>query len=173
MTTTTTRPAPIADRPRMPAGYGVPASTEGLLSWDSVDERLRETRVYWVATSGEDGRPRVLPVDGRWIDGTLYVGGSPETRWVRDLRSNPRVAIHLDGVDDVAILDGDAVWLEHGVDPDVAARLAAESNRKFPEYGMKPADYTGQPAGFAIRPTMALAWRRFPSDVTRFRFTAG
>lgn len=171
MTTRTDAPLdPTVTRPRVPADYGVPANEEGLLAWASVDDRLRDSRVFWVATAGPDGRPRVRPVDGLWVDGRLFVGGSPETRWVRDLAANPRVAIHLDGVDRVAILDGEAEALDEGVDPELAVRLAAESNRKFPEYGMKPEDYVGRPAGFAIRPRTALAWERFPADVTKFRF---
>jgi hypothetical protein len=170
MTATTTTPGPIATRPRVPRDYGVPQTDDGLLAWESVEERLRETRVFWIATAGPEGQPRVRPVDGLWVDGRLFLGGSPETRWVRDLAANPRVAVHLDGVDDVAILDGEAEALDEGVDPELAEKLAAESNRKFPEYGMKADDYVGKPAGFAIRPRSALAWRSFPTDVTKFRF---
>jgi len=163
-------PTPIAERPRMPHGYGMPASADGLLEWTRVDERLREATVYWVGTAGADGRPAVRPVDGLWLDGTLYVGGSPETLWVRNLSANPRASVHLDGGYDAAILEGDAEMLADGVDRDLAERLAAESNRKYPQYGMKPADYVGRPAGFAIRPSRVLAWQSFPTDLTRFRF---
>lgn len=162
--------APVVDRPGIPRDYGVPAGPDGLRSWQPIDSRLRDERVFWVATSGPGGHPRVRPVDGLWIDGVLYVGGSPATRWVRDLLENPRVAVHVDGLDDVVILEGEAEHLEHGVDRALAERLASESNRKFPEYGAKPDDYIGKPAGFAIRPTKAVAWQSFPHDVTRFRF---
>lgn len=164
------RSSPRATRPRLPRDYGMPAGEEGLLAWQPIDERLRESRVYWVATSGPGGRPRVRVVDGLWLDRTLYVGGSLETRWVRDLEANASVSVHLDGVDDVVILEGSAQSLAGGVDPALAERLAAESNRKFPEYGVKPTDYIGKPAGFAIRPATALAWRAFPRDLTKFVF---
>ena len=58
--------------------------------------------VYWIATSGPGGVPRVSALDGLSVDGVLYVGGSPETRWARDLETNPLVAVHLDGGTDVA-----------------------------------------------------------------------
>ena len=164
-----TQPAPIADRPRIPAEYGVPAHTKGLLAWSDVEPRWIDATVYWVATSGPGGIPRVRPLDGLFVDGRLYVGGSPETRWARDLETNPHVSVHLDGGMDVAILEGEAVLLEDGVGPELAERLAAESNRKYPQYGMTPESYAG-PGPFVIRPRTALAWKAFPRDVTRFRF---
>ena len=161
-----------ADRPRIPRDYGVPSNTKGLLPWSRVAARLTEAKVYWVATAGPGGQPRVRPVDGIYVDGTIYVGGSLETRWARDLMANPRVAVHLDDGHDVVILEGEAELLEQGVDPATAERLAAASNAKYPEYGVKASDYAG-PGPFAIRPRVAFAWSSFPKDVTRFRFGKG
>lgn len=164
-----TDPAPTADRPRIPAEYRIPRSTKGLLDWAHVDERLRAATVYWIATSGPGGTPRVRPLDGLWHEGALYVGGSPETRWARDIQANPRVSVHLDGGLDVVILEGEAELLEHGVEPELAVTLAELSNAKYPQYGMTPEMYTG-PGPFAFRPRVAFAWTSFPKDVTRFRF---
>jgi hypothetical protein len=160
---------PTADRPRIPAEYGIPTSTRGLLAWSHADERLRAATVYWIATSGPDGTPRVRPLDGLWHEGVLYVGGSPETRWARDLEANPKVAVHLDDGTDVVILEGEAELLEHGGGPDLAVTLAGLSNAKYPQYGMTPEMYAG-PGPFAIRPRVAFGWTSFPKDVTRFRF---
>ena len=70
------------------------------------------------------------PLDGLYVDGVLYVGGSPETRWPRP--ANPHVAVHLDDGSDAVILEGEAELL-HGVSPELARRLAAASNEKYPE----------------------------------------
>jgi hypothetical protein len=167
--TTAPSPEPVVDRPRIPAAYGVPRNTKGLLPWSHVESRLTEAKVYWIATTAPNGRPRVRPVDGLYVDGAIFVGGSPETRWIRDIEANPHVAIHLDGVNDVVIVEGVLEHLENGASPELARRLAAASNAKFPEYGMKPSDYEG-PGVRAMKPRVALAWKAFPKDVTRFTF---
>ena len=160
-------PAPRVDRPEIPAEYGVGKATEHV-SWDHVEERLASARVYWVATVGASGRPRVRPVDGLFVDGVLYVGGSPATRWVQELGANPHVSVHLDGADDVVIVDGDAVTLQQNSD-EFAERMAAVSNEKYPEYGMTAASYKG-PGPIAITPRKVIAWTNFMKDPTRFRF---
>ena len=160
---------PTADRPRIPAEYGIPTGTKGLLAWAHAEERLRSATVYWIATASRDGTPRVRPVDGLWHEGVLYVGGSPDTRWARDLAANPRISVHLDGGTDVVILEGEAELLENGAGPELARTLADLSNAKYPQYGMTPEMYTG-PGPFAIRPSVAFGWTDFPKDVTRFRF---
>lgn len=161
---------PTADRPRIPREYGIPTSTDGLLPWSHLDRRLREATVYWLVTSGPGGVPRVRPVDGLWHDGVLYVGGSPETRWVRDLVANPLASVHLDGGQDVAILEGHVDLLPTGVDRPLAEILAALSNAKYPQYGMTVDAYTQGPGPIAIRPSRAFGWTSFPADVTRYTF---
>jgi hypothetical protein len=168
-TTTTTSTLPVAERATMPPEYGVPTDDKDLLAWSDVEARWVDAAVYWLATSGPGGVPRVRPLDGLFVDGRLYVGGSPETRWVRDLVDNPRVSVHLDGGMDVAILDGEAEVLEHGVGDELAERLAVESRRKYPQYGMTADSYRG-PGPIVITPRTGFAWRSFPKDVTRFRF---
>lgn len=160
---------PIVDRPAIPAAYGTKKAKE-YVEWTHVERRLDESRVYWVATVGRGGRPHVRPVDGLYVDGVIYVGGSPETRWVRDLLDNRHVTVHLDGVDDVVIVEGEAERMQE-VDDELAQRLADASNAKF-GYGMTADDYRDGSGSFAIRPRKVVAWTSFMSDPTRFRFEA-
>ena len=163
-----TAPAsPRIDRPEIPAEYGVAKAT-GHVDWSHIEERLGAARVYWIATVGPGNRPRVRPVDGMFVDGVIYVGGSPETRWVRELAANPHVSVHLDGVDDVVIVEGEAEILA-GAGDELAKRLAAESNAKFPEYGMTPENVKG-PGPIAVTPRKVIAWTDFTKDPTRFTF---
>ena len=157
---------PRVDRPEIPAEYGI-ARAKDHVDWSHVEQRLTEARVYWIATVGSGRRPRVRPVDGLYVDGLLYVGGSPETRWVQEALANPQVSIHLDGPD-VVIVEGDAEVMDNNSD-EFAERMAAVSNAKYPEYGMTAANYKG-PGPIAIRPRKIIAWTDFLKDPTRFRF---
>jgi nitroimidazol reductase NimA-like FMN-containing flavoprotein (pyridoxamine 5'-phosphate oxidase superfamily) len=158
--------SPRVDRPDIPAEYGL-ANATGHVEWAHIEERLDAARVYWIVTVGPTGRPRVRPVDGMYIDGVIYVGGSPGTRWIQELAANPQVAIHLDGPD-VVIVDGGAEVLEANSD-EFAERLAAASRAKYPEYGMTPASFKG-PGPVAITPRKVIAWTDFMRDPTRFTF---
>jgi nitroimidazol reductase NimA-like FMN-containing flavoprotein (pyridoxamine 5'-phosphate oxidase superfamily) len=159
---------PKVDRPGIPAEYGTAQATE-FVDWSRVEERLNTDRVYWIATVSAHGRPRVRPIDGVYVDGAIYVGGSPEAGWVRELGENPQVSVHLDGTDEVIIVEGDAEILT-STDADLAERLAAASNAKFPEYRMTAVVYRRRGA-IAIRIRKAIAWTHIARDPTRFRFS--
>ena len=160
---------PIADRPGIPREYGVASGPDGMLPWESVEAQLSAARLFWVATTASVGRPRVRPVDGTWFEGRIYVGGSPETAWVRDLLANPNVAVHLDSTDGVVIVDGVAESGGGGIAGDAAERLADLLGERFP-YGRPKAKDLAVQGSIAIRPRVIVAWRDFAKDPTRFRF---
>jgi hypothetical protein len=157
---------PTADRPRIPAVYGVPAGGEGLLPWTYVEGRLSAARVFWLATAGRRG-PHVRPIGGLYVDGAIFLSGSPDSRWVRNVDASPEVSVHLDDGFDVVIVEG--VVEPRVPDLGLAERLAAAANAKDPERHVEPADYEGRTLR-ALRPRVAYAWTAFPTDVTRFRF---
>jgi len=154
---------------RFPAAYGAPGGPESLLPWSYVEERLRAASNYWITTVGPNARPHVRPVDGVWVDGALCFGGSPETRWVRNLMINPSISAHLSSEAEAIILEGTA---EYVTEPShsLAAPSAAASKEKYPQH------FSGNAAPFrpfwALRPTTALAWtlEGFPRGATRWRF---
>ena len=158
---------PRVDRPAIPKEYGA-SKAKAFVEWSHVEERLAADRVYWIATVGRGGKPRIRPIDGIYVDGAIYVGGSPKTRWVQEVAVHPHVSVHLDGADDVVIIDGEAETLT-GIETDLAERLAAASNAKYPEYGMTPAFYMSNGA-IAIRLRKVIAWTDFTKNPTRFRF---
>ncbi|NWG16569.1 MAG: pyridoxamine 5'-phosphate oxidase family protein, partial [Chloroflexi bacterium] len=125
-----TPPAP--SRPHMPESYGVPTGSEGLLPWSYVTGRMAAARYYWIGTSRPDGRPHTMPTWGVWLDDTLYFGGSPETRWARNLAANPRVSVHLENAEEVVILEGSVTKLtEANADPALLTRLDDAYEAKY------------------------------------------
>jgi hypothetical protein len=159
---------PAAERPRLPAVYGVPAEADGMLPWSWVEQRLRAAPNYWVATAGPAGAPHVRPVDGVWVDDTLCFGGSPETAWVRNLQRDARISVHLPHDDEVVILEGAAEVVTDAGHPLADEQLAAARD-KYPQYF--GADSTFRPF-WALRPATVFAWTlsSFPSDLTRWHF---
>lgn len=159
---------PTVDRPGIPREYGTAKGPKGMLSWEDVEEQLAAAKLFWVVTASSDGRPRVRPVDGTWFEGRIYVGGSTETAWVRDLLANPNVAVHLDSTDGIVILDGVAESGGGGISGDAAERLADRQERLG--YGRPKAEDFAAPGSIAVRPRVIVAWRNFGKDATRFRF---
>jgi hypothetical protein len=153
---------PIAERIELPGGYGTATTT---MEWAAVSERLAQAPRYWLVTNRRDGRAHVVPVDGVWLEGAWWYGGSPETLHQRNLEHDRRVVVHLEDTMAAVILEG---TMERVVPPtELAVRLAEASTAKY-GYSPPPELYT---AGiWRLRPERARAWSAFPTDVTRFRF---
>ena len=178
---TTTRPSsvtlvtePTRDRPDMPDGYGVPESDDGLLPWADVEDRLRDSMHYWLATTRPDGRPHVVPRWGVWVAGRFWYDGSPDTVHVRNLTANPACVLHLEDGSQAVIVEGRSVAAAPpGVD--LGTRLSEAMTAKYGPLGYSPSpdSWEGPDSGGlrVLTPTSAMAWFAFPSDVTRFRFS--
>jgi general stress protein 26 len=166
-----TDPQPRATRATFPSDYG-PRGGPGdePLDWVGVEALLRQAPNYWIATTGPDGRPHARPVDGVWVLGTLCFGGSPDTRWVRNLTANPSVGAHLPSGDDVVILEGTAAFVDDQDDP-LAAASAAANREKYPQYFNTDDPSPAHPF-WVLRPRVAYAWSLtgFPHRATRWDF---
>lgn len=163
---------PSSARPvRFPAAYGTPGGPESLRPWRDVEARLRAAANYWVTTVGPDARPHARPVDGVWVDGALCFGGSPQTRWVRNLMANPSISVNLSSEAEAIILEGTAELVADPSHP-LAAPSTAATRTKYPQY------FSGGEPPFRpfwmLRPTVALAWtlEGFPRGATRWSFDA-
>jgi nitroimidazol reductase NimA-like FMN-containing flavoprotein (pyridoxamine 5'-phosphate oxidase superfamily) len=164
---------PVAQRPIMPDGYGVPATTSGLAKWSDVEQRLISAQTYWLATTRPDGRPHVVPRWGVWLEGRFWYDGSPTTRHAVNLAANPACALHL------ASDDLQAVIVEGRSDPtrapaDGLGSRLAHAYAKYHSQGYAPEpDAWAAADGGGLRvltPHRALAWFAFPADCTRFSF---
>ena len=150
----------------MPSEYGAVGSKR--LSWRWASERLVPAMVYWLTTVRPDGAPHVRPVDGTWVDNALFVGGSSQAGWIRNLAHDARTTVSLPDVRAVVIVEGEA----RQVVPDarLAERLAAAARKYESMYGpASPSDYVDKPI-WAVVPKHAMGWERFPTDATRWEF---
>jgi len=155
----------------MPAGYGVDQADD-FVSWEDVEERLRESLHYWLATTRPDGRPHVVPRWGVWLDGAFWYDGSPETVHVRNLEEDPGIVLHLESGTEVTVVEGRSIRPDP-ITGELGSRLAAEYARKYgPEYTPSADAWSGEIAGGmrTIEPGKVIAWSRFPKDLTRFTF---
>jgi hypothetical protein len=131
-----------------------------------VLERLRLATAYWLATTGPDGRPHVVPVWGVLVDDDLYLEvGAASTAKVQHLRRDPRVAVHLDDAQDVVLLEGAARFvIPTGGLSDL---LVAAFGSKYAGYAPGP-DAWDEGSLVLIEPRTVFAWRDMPS-ATRWR----
>jgi nitroimidazol reductase NimA-like FMN-containing flavoprotein (pyridoxamine 5'-phosphate oxidase superfamily) len=149
------RPVPLE-------GYGVPESKEGLLSWDFVREAMQPAKNYWIVTVSTDGKPHTRPTWGVWLDDRLHFGGSPDTRWSRNLEKNPQVTAHLESAwDGVVIIEGTVTRITDASDP----RMARIDEAYVAKYQMPH----GVPI-WVLEPQKVIAWKEYPVSVTRWVF---
>ena len=79
-----------------------------------------------LGTLRPDGFPRISPMEPRFFEGDLWIGGMPGTRKFEDLVRDPRFTLHTATVDS-HVGDGDAkVWgtVEDVLDDDLHQRYA-------------------------------------------------
>jgi hypothetical protein len=164
--------APTADRPVLPPGYGVPATTSGLLAWSDVEPRLVASLYYWLATVRPDGTPHVVPRWGVWVNGRFWYDGAPTTRHRRNLDANPACTLTLESGAEAVIVEGTSMPTR--ADADGLGTRLAEAFGKYDDYGYSPGpdSWSGEEGGglCVLTPRRALAWFSFPKDCTRFRF---
>jgi hypothetical protein len=141
-----------------------------MVGWSESVDRLRKAEAYWLATAGTSGAPHVVPVWGVMVDDDLYLEtGARNTVKARDLAADPRVAVHLDGINDALIVHGRAV--DCRPHPALAATLASTFAGKYAGYKPGPKDWDD--GGLhRIEPRVMLAWRDMPT-ATRWRFPVG
>jgi len=97
---------------------------------EHVERRLHGNQMAWLTTVRADGRPVSVPV---WFvvreDETILVYSKPGKAKLRNIMSNPAVALGLDVTDigrDIVRIEGDAVLASEVVPADQEPRYAAK-----------------------------------------------
>jgi uncharacterized pyridoxamine 5'-phosphate oxidase family protein len=96
---------PRITRPHMP-GYGLPKTKKGLLPWKWAEDRLKNSRQYWIATTRPDGRPHVMVIWALWLNGKLYFSTGKTSRKARNLAANPNCTMGTENSAEAVILEG-------------------------------------------------------------------
>ena len=163
--------SPTVTTARFPSEYGqTPEHLAEVQAWADVEARIAAARNYWLATIGPSGEPYQRPVDGVFVAGALCFGGSPQTRWVRNLSDRPAASVSLPDDDHAVILSGIAELIDDP-DLDVSTALGPANRAKYPQYFTDDTPDEFQPF-WCLRPTRVYAWSlsEFPAKATRFDF---
>lgn len=150
----------------MPSGYGVRPEQSGMLPLSRLDEKLAESRNYWIVSTRPDGRPHAMPVWGIWLEQSVLFSTDPSSRKGRNLAARPDIVVHLESGDDVVIVEGHA---EEVADVGLLRRFADAYDAK---YHFRPD--LGNPAHgvYRVRPARAFSWleKDFPGTATRWEW---
>jgi pyridoxine/pyridoxamine 5'-phosphate oxidase len=162
-------PIPKPERPVIPESYGfTPSTPHHPPSWESIAERIRLSRNYWICSVSPDGSPHALPVWGIWLDHELYFVTKRASKKGRNLLANPKVAIHLESGDDVISFQGRVREINN---PLHLTKIAATYSEKYDGDQI----YPDLEIVFELVPRFAFTWSEanYHESATRWRFQRG
>jgi hypothetical protein len=168
-------------------GYGAPE-----IPWAAVRARLEQSipqepgsggpdrHTCWLATTGPDGRPHVVPLGVIWVEGACYFTSGAGTRKSRNLARDPHCVLSVATHEFDLVIEGTAVRV---TDAPTAERIAAIYRADgWPatvaaEGSALTAAYSAPSAGpppwdlYAVTPETVFAFGTAPPyGATRWRF---
>lgn len=111
----------------MPA-YGISRELEGTLPWGWAQERLEQSRNYWVGSTRADGQPHAMAVWGAMVDYDFYFSTADGSVKARNLDRDGRCTICTERADEAVIIEGVA---ERATDRAALERFAAAYEAKY------------------------------------------
>ncbi|MGW1977869.1 pyridoxamine 5'-phosphate oxidase family protein [Streptomyces sp. NPDC001889] len=102
---------------------------------DAVQDRFGKHRHHVLATLRKDGSPRVSGIEVIFRDGELWLGMMPGSAKARDLRRDPRLALHANPGEGDSMDGGDvkvAGWGVEVVDEGEVGRFAEAMGQPLP-----------------------------------------
>ncbi len=143
------------------------------LTWEEVADRLAPARNYWLHTTDPAGGPQVTPVWGAVVDNRLYHYTLRRTAKARNLRHNPRVALHLESGADVVIVYGTLADVGRPVPTsDVVQAFALKYDRPH-EQPFLPGVNPVFDVLYRLIPGRALVWSLPDSEASMRRWAEG
>ena len=161
---------PKATRPQIPH-YGLPKSKKGLLPWKWAEDRLKNSREYWIATTRPDGRPHVMVIWALWMDGAIYFSTGAKTVKARNLAKNSHCTICADSAAEAVIVEG-VVEIERNVETIRKYVPLYEKKYKFKLGEMGENLIALKDPLFCLRPKVAFGFweKKFANTATRWIF---
>lgn len=123
-----------------------------------VTERLTREHIAWLVTVDPHGTPQPTPVWFGWDPGSgeIVLKSEPRTAKLRNVRANPRAAVHLNssaGGGDVVVLVGTARIDDDGLSAEERAAYDAKYADGMRGLGTTPEDFhTGYSVTLRITP---------------------
>jgi len=117
---------------------------------------LEANEVCRLATVYPDGRPHVVPVNCIFRDGLFYIATDYETRKLRNIQLNNRVALVVDQYrpNRAVLIGGEASVIERGPE---FKEIYGLFHRRFAWVRQDPWD-EGEAPFIAIRPVTKVSW---------------
>jgi hypothetical protein len=160
---------PKASRPHMP-GYGLPASSKGLLPWSWAEERLKKSHNYWITTVKPDGSPHTMVVWGLWQVGRLLFSTGSKSRKARNLAANATCVLCTELANEAVIVEGVSEIADGAARRKFLAKYKAKYD--FDMGSMKDDILSLKEPVFAVRPRVVFGlWEKhFVGKSTRWKF---
>lgn len=125
-------------------------------------ERLGGDMIGWLTTVTPEGQPQTLPIWFLWEDGEVLVYSDRRAKRNENLRSNPRVSLHLndDGRgNDIVFIEGEARFDDATPRPQDHAAYNAKYGEWIRDMFAAPEEFTSvYNVPVRIRPTRARAF---------------
>lgn len=115
----------------------------------ALAERLRTEEIMWLTTVDPGGQPQASPVWFWWDEGSdeVLVYAQPRSWKVRNIRSNPLVAVNLNcdaGGGQVVTFEGSARIAESSPAAHEMPAYLAKYRHRIPDLGMTPEEMAAE-----------------------------
>ena len=151
------------------ADYGVPDEPEGLLDWQWAEERLENSRNFWISTVSRGGRVHSMPVWGVWLADTerFWFSCAPSARKARNLAENPSIVVAPTDTVEVVSLEGVA---RPATDDALDSAVGTYISKYGEEMGEEPAaieEFMRSNPGYEVVPERAFGMIERAEDFAR------
>ncbi len=131
-------------------------------SGKAADERLRNDHIIWLTTVTPAGQPQSVPVWFLWDGETVLIYSQPDQAKIRNIKSNPKVALNLNSDES----GGHVVRMQGRAEIDQTVGLATNVSAMIEKYAAAIERIGYTPEQFAQGYSVAI--RVTPTKLTAF-----